>query len=103
MVTKPHEVQPTCCFIGRDSPRERLSSYLVVMVPEADADGAAHPGEDSCHGVEVDQHVRHSLQDELFVDNGLMTSENENTLQLLISSKFSLNGNFTFKDKQPFF
>lgn len=45
----------------------------MVVVPEADADGAAGPRQDGCHGVEVDQHVCYSLQDELFVHDGLKT------------------------------
>ena len=49
-------------------------SHLVVVVPEADADGAAGPGQDSCHGVEVDHHICYSLQDELLVHDGLTTS-----------------------------
>lgn len=28
-----------------------LSSHLMVVIPEADADGAAGPGQDSCHSV----------------------------------------------------
>ncbi len=51
-----------------------LSSYLMVVIPETDADGAAGSGQDSCHGVEVDQHICHSLQDELFIHYGLTTS-----------------------------
>lgn len=43
----------------------------MVMIPEASADGAAGSGQDSRHGVEVDQHVCYSLQDELLIHNGL--------------------------------
>lgn len=42
-------------------------THLVVVIPEPDADGAAASGQHSCHGVEVDQHICYSLQDELFV------------------------------------
>lgn len=50
----------------------------MVVIPEADADGAAGSGQDSCHGIEVDQHVCYSLQDELLVHNCLTTSVNKN-------------------------
>lgn len=46
---------------------------LVVVIPEADADGAAGPGQDSRHGVQVDQHICYSLQDQLFIHDGLKT------------------------------
>lgn len=48
-------------------------THLVVVVPEADADGAAGPGQHRRHGVEVDEHVCHSLQDELLVHDALET------------------------------
>lgn len=46
------------------------------MIPEADANGAAGSGKDGCHGVEVDQHICYSLQNELFIHYGLKTSVN---------------------------
>ena len=56
----------------------------MVVIPEADADGAAGSGQDSRHGVQVDQNVCYSLQDELLVHYGLTPSGNkqENTLIL---------------------
>lgn len=56
----------------------------MVMIPEADADGAAGSGQDSCHGVEVDQHICYSLQDELFVHDRLTTSVNKNKDTVII-------------------
>ncbi len=50
-----------------------ISSHLVVMIPKADADGATGSRQDSCHGVEVDQHICYFLQDELFIHYGLTT------------------------------
>lgn len=47
----------------------------MVVVPEADADGAAGSGQDSRHGVQVDQHICCSLQDELLVHYSLATPE----------------------------
>lgn len=46
-------------------------THLVVVVPQADADGAAGPGQHRRHGVQVDEHVCYSLQDELLVHNAL--------------------------------
>lgn len=45
----------------------------MVVIPEADADGATGSGHDSGHGIEVDQHVCYSLQDELLIHHGLKT------------------------------
>lgn len=45
----------------------------MVVVPQADADGAAGPGQHRRHGVEVDEHVSDSLQDELLVHDALET------------------------------
>lgn len=55
-----------------------VHTHLMVMIPEANADGAAGSGQDSCHSVEVDQHICYSLQNELLVHNGLTTSGNKN-------------------------
>lgn len=49
-------------------------SYLVVMIPEADAYGAAGSGEDGCHGVEMDHHICNLLQYELLLHDVLETS-----------------------------
>lgn len=49
-------------------------SYLVVMIPEADAYGAAGSGEDGCHGVEMDHHICNLLQNELLLHHILETS-----------------------------
>lgn len=46
-------------------------SYLVVVIPEPDAHGAAGSGEDRCHGVEMDQHIRNLLQLQLLVHYSL--------------------------------
>lgn len=51
--------------------------HLIVVVPQADTDGAAGPGQDSCHAVEMDEHICYSLQDELLIHYGLVTSENK--------------------------
>lgn len=51
-------------------------SYLVVVIPEPDADGAAGSGQDGCHGVEMDQHICNLLQDQLLIHNCLETSQN---------------------------
>lgn len=53
------------------------SAHLIVVVPQANTDGAAGPGQDSCHGVEMDEHICYSLQDELLIHYGLVTSENK--------------------------
>lgn len=45
--------------------------YLVVVVPEADADGAAGSGQHGGHGVHVNEHVRHALQNQLLVHDRL--------------------------------
>lgn len=50
-------------------------SYLVVVIPEPDAHGAAGSGEDRCHGVEMDQHIRNLLQHELLIHYGLETRQ----------------------------
>lgn len=50
-----------------------LSSHLVIVIPEADADGTACPGQDSCHGVQIDEHICYFFQGELFIHNGLAT------------------------------
>ncbi len=54
------------------------------MIPEADADGATGSGQDSCHCIEVDQHVCYPLQNELLIHYGLTTQMDENTLQSFI-------------------
>lgn len=56
---------------------DACSSHLIVVVPQADTDGAAGPGQDSCHGVEMDEHICYSLQDELLIHYGLVTLENK--------------------------
>ena len=43
----------------------------MVVVPQADADGAAGSGQHGRHGEQVDDHVRHALQDQLLVHDGL--------------------------------
>ena len=43
----------------------------MVVVPQADADGAAGSGQDGRHGVQIDDHVGHALQDQLLVHDGL--------------------------------
>lgn len=66
-------LSPGLEWLRQDSRQIVLSSHLVVVIPEADADGAAGPGQDSCHGVEMDQHICYSLQDKLFIHYGLTT------------------------------
>lgn len=71
----------------------------MVVIPEADADGAAGSGLDSCHGVEVDQHICYSLQDELFVHYGLTISMD--TTRALQSSVISNLRNYFYLSTIP--
>lgn len=58
----------------------------MVVIPEADADGAAGSGQDSCHGVQVDHHICYSLQDELLVHYGLRQTTLNINFQLFTAS-----------------
>lgn len=75
---KEYVLYPGLQWIIPDSKQTVPSSHLVVVVSEADADGAAGSGQDSCHSVEVDHHICYSLQDKLFIYYSLKTSVDKN-------------------------
>lgn len=45
--------------------------YLVIVVLEADGDGTAGSGQHSGHGIQVNEHICHTLQDQLLVHDRL--------------------------------
>ena len=52
----------------------------MVVVPQADADGAAGSGQYGRHGEQVDDHVGHAFQDQLLVHDGLEARRQETGL-----------------------
>lgn len=52
-------------------PRVLESAYVMVVVPQPDADGAARSGDGRCHRVQIDNHIRHALQHQLLLHDCL--------------------------------